>query len=583
MTLQPIYNIAETCARKNINQVVLSPGSRCAPLTLAFARHPDIQTRIIGDERSAAFIAIGISQQLKMPVALVCTSGSAAYNYAPAVAEAFYQEVPLIIFTADRPPEWIDQWDGQTIRQKSLYASHVKQSFELPVDRESGISQWHIERVVSEAINTARYDPQGPVHINVPLREPLYPKPDEGLKFDQNIKVIESIEPEYHIGSNAWEKLEQEILKFEKVLILGGQSAPRPELVKLLSQISEKCKIPIMGDVTSNLHDVEGLIKHQDLFLGQMPENEKEKLRPDLLISFGRSVVSKNLKLFLRKYRPKAHWHIQPAGNAADTFQSLAKVIHTTPVDFFSHWIDPPIEWSPSQEQFLESWLVPDQQSERLLKDFFISSVFGECEAVKGIIIHLPAHCQLHLANSMAVRYANFMGLRNKENVKVWANRGTSGIDGSNGTAVGHSLASEQVQVLITGDMAFFYDRNAFWHKYPIPNLRIVILNNHGGGIFRMIDGPSTLPELEEYFETQQSLNADKAAEEFGFDHIICNDRKAFASAVEGFFQPGPKPKILEIETSSALNKEILNDLKNNLQEQLNQLSYGSKERLENH
>lgn len=154
--MQPIFNIAEICARKGMRDMVLSPGSRCAPLTLAFVRHPDINTKTISDERSAAFIAIGIAQQTLLTTGLVCTSGSAAYNYAPAIAEAFYQQIPLLILTADRPPEWIDQLDGQTIKQESIYGKHVKASYSLPVDYSHPDSKWFIERTLSEAINLSQ-------------------------------------------------------------------------------------------------------------------------------------------------------------------------------------------------------------------------------------------------------------------------------------------------------------------------------------------------------------------------------------------------------------------------------------------
>ena len=157
--MQSIYNIAEICAQKNVKEVVISPGSRSAPLTLAFARHPEINTRTISDERSAAFIALGIAQQTKQTSALVCTSGSAAYNYAPAVAEAYYQQIPLLILTADRPPEWIDQQDGQTIRQEGIFGKHVKRSFVLPVDDGYEDTAWFIERTISEAINLTQEKP----------------------------------------------------------------------------------------------------------------------------------------------------------------------------------------------------------------------------------------------------------------------------------------------------------------------------------------------------------------------------------------------------------------------------------------
>ena len=184
---QSILNIAEICSQKNISDIIISPGSRSAPLTLAFLRHPKLTCRTIVDERSAAFIALGLAQQTERPVGLVCTSGTAGLNYGPAVAEAYYQQIPLLVFTADRPPEWIDQNDGQTIHQGEMYGKHCCGYFELPVDDTHPDAKWHSERIISEAINKSLWPIPGPVHVNVPLREPLYPKSDFEYQNDPKI------------------------------------------------------------------------------------------------------------------------------------------------------------------------------------------------------------------------------------------------------------------------------------------------------------------------------------------------------------------------------------------------------------
>ena len=190
--MQAVYNIAEICARHGITDVVLSPGSRSAPLTLAFARHPAFagRVRVVPDERAAAFIALGMAQATRRPVVLVCTSGSAGLNYAPAVAEAFFQQIPLLILTADRPPEWIDQLDGQTIRQQDLYGRHAKGTFDFPVDTTHPDAKWFSERIINEAINLSQAAPAGPVQVNVPLREPFYPKAGEEMKYEQDVSIF---------------------------------------------------------------------------------------------------------------------------------------------------------------------------------------------------------------------------------------------------------------------------------------------------------------------------------------------------------------------------------------------------------
>ena len=209
--LQPIYDIAELCAQKGVTQAVICPGSRCAPLTLALVRHGDITVRTFSDERSAAFIATGIAHETQAPALLLCTSGSAAYNFAPAIAEAYFQQLPLIVFTADRPKEWIDQHDGQTIRQPGIFGSHVKKSFTLPEDYGHPDAVWYLHRTVNEAINLANEEPKGPVHINVPLREPLYPVGSEKIAYSNNLKVIHAHPTQLSISEK--EKISLELEK----------------------------------------------------------------------------------------------------------------------------------------------------------------------------------------------------------------------------------------------------------------------------------------------------------------------------------------------------------------------------------
>lgn len=562
MTLQPIYNIAEICSRHGISQAILSPGSRCAPITLAFTRHPAIRCRTISDERSAAFIALGISQQLKKPTVLVCTSGSAAYNYAPGVAEAYFQQIPLVVITADRPPELIDQLDGQTIRQTGIYGKHIKMSYDLPVDLDHPDAKWHTTRIISEAVNLSQEYPAGPVHINIPLREPFYP--DDQITYDDDIKIIETKKSTSDLSDEDWKTLTEEWKSYRRILVVGGQEEVNHELVAPLSKVIREQKIPVAGDIISNLHIVEDVIQHADLFIGQEKSGFKESLQPDLLVTFGKSIISKNLKLLLRNFKPKAHWHIQPGGYTADTFKSLTRILETNPVHFFKRM--GAIKFAPTfdnqkQENFCHIWQIEERKATRQLESFFPVKPLGEFELIKEVINKLPDNSNLHLANSMAVRYANLVGLENAS-VEVFANRGTSGIDGSSSTAVGHCLSSDKLNVLITGDLAFFYDRNAFWHNYPMENLRIVLVNNHAGGIFRNIQGPAKLPELEEYFETKQQLNGRLTAQEFGFTYLNCDKRSKLSNFIKQFFEVDGEPKILELETLSQDNAIILENLK---------------------
>jgi 2-succinyl-5-enolpyruvyl-6-hydroxy-3-cyclohexene-1-carboxylate synthase len=567
MRYQPIYDIAELCVRKNINQVVLCPGSRCAPLTLAFTRHPQVTTRTFSDERSAGFVALGMAQQSQKPVVLVCTSGTAVYNLAPAIAEAFFSQTPLVVLTADRPAEWIAQQDGQTIHQTEIFGRHVKQYFQLPQDYEHPDNLWAINRTVNEALNLSLKWPAGPVHINAPFREPLYPDRKDIIHYTSELRVLEEHRPIPVLSPEVKAKVRQHWLSFRRVLVLAGQHLYDPDTIRSASDFQRKHAVPVVHDIISNLHEVENTIRHADLFLAHASEQLKETLRPDLLITFGNSIVSKNLKIFMRKYPAKNHWHIQLPGPVADTFKNLTEVFPVAPHDFLDLLcnLDQKSEGSEDdQAKFLRAWEAEEERTFHLLSGFLEEEAgLNELSLVKTFLNNLPDKANLHLANSMSVRYANLIGLKaRKKGIRVFSNRGTSGIDGCTSTAVGHSLVSGVNNFLITGDLAFFYDRNAFWHNYALQNLRILLLNNHGGLIFDVLEGPSSMPEAGEYFITRQPLNARALCEEFGFDYMRAESTEALKPLFADFFQGSKKTKILELETDTALNKNALDRLK---------------------
>jgi 2-succinyl-5-enolpyruvyl-6-hydroxy-3-cyclohexene-1-carboxylate synthase len=568
---QPIYDIASICATKGINHAVLCPGSRNAPLVLAFTRHPDIKPRTFSDERSAAFIALGLAQNLKQATILLCTSGTAAYNFAPAVAEAYFGQTPLIIFTADRPAEWITQMDGQSIHQAEIFGKHVKSSFQLPQDYEHPDSKWAINRMVNEAINLSLQEPKGPVHINAPFREPLYPKTDVTWSYSDPVRVIEEHPPGYKLTDAHEDIIDANWMKYHHVLLVAGQQNLSAENLEALTTISKNHRIPIVGDIISNLHPIDAVIRHADLFLSQASHAVKMSLAPDLLITFGGSIISKQVKNFLREHPAKTHWHIQCAGPVADTYQSVTRIFSTNTTEFFTFLGSLPRPESfenQKQENYCNLWEVEERRAVRTLESFFPQKDFAEFELVHEILNHLPATCNLHLANSMSVRYANYIGLKtNNQQVRVYSNRGTSGIDGCTSTAVGHTLATPTPNILITGDLAFFYDRNAFWHNYPLPDLRIVLLNNHGGIIFKMIDGPGTVPESEEFFVTRQQLNAKKLCEEFDFDYLKLDNKRKLKNLMKDFFDFDGRTKILELETDTAVNKNIFDNLRQKIKE----------------
>ncbi len=569
MLLPEIYNIIELCTQKGITKAVISPGSRSAPLVLALARHPAIQTYVIPDERSAAFVAMGMAQQSQEAVILLCTSGSAALNYAPAVAEAFYQQIPLLVLTADRPPEWIDQQEGQSIHQEQVYGAHCKASFQLPTDYQHPDSRWHLNRLVNEALAALSQVPTQPVHLNIPFREPFYPEEGEEVVFDKNVRNIQQFALQRAISQKNWDELADIWNQAERILIVGGQQHFYPQhhnLCSALALLNDGYQVPVLGDVIANFANQEfseanedfSFIAHHDLILAQKQEALLEALRPDLLISFGLSVLSKSLKQYLRSYRPQYHWHLQVQEGLVDTFQTLSHSIPLQPEYFFASLVSR-LHFRKKQTTYKALWKSENQKAKQYIQHFFgqAKESFSEMEACFHCLQALPPRSLLHIANSMPIRYVNYIGLQAQKNVQIFANRGTSGIDGSNSTALGAALAYQGIVTLLSGDMAFLYDRNAFWHEYLPPNLRIIVLNNQGGGIFRMIEGPREQPEREEFFETRQQFQAKATAEEAGFLYQSVASLEELLRVLPEFFKSCTQAKLLEIHSNMANNEFI--------------------------
>lgn len=564
--LQPIIDLVEILAQKGVEQAFICPGSRNAPLTIAFSRHPKITCLSVSDERSAGFIALGLAQITGKPVVILCTSGSAAYNFAPAVAEAFFQEVPLLILTADRPQEWIHQYDGQTIFQENIYGKHVKKSYQLTSDYSHKDSQWFIQRIVNEAVNKAINSPCGPIHLNIPLREPFYPIENEEIISTENVKIIERLAIQKSINSTDWNNLFSKIKEAESIVIAIGQSYLDEELIQILKELSNDYNFVVVGDVISNLGD-EFISKH-DLFL----KNADEKFSPELLITAGKSFISKDLKQYFRKFPPIDHWHIQEIEDVIDPFQSLTMNIPMDKKDFLKRLLED-VDYEDFRtnedglfidEKFKNHWENANLKAQKYQAQFFRNAnvdFFTEFEAMNILLESIPENSIIHVANSMPVRYLNYLGIATNRNIETFANRGTSGIDGCTSTALGCALGTNKTVYLLTGDVAFFYDRNAFWNCYLPNNLRVVLFNNHGGGIFRMIDGPNKLPELEPFFETTQKSTAKNLAQEFNILYNLVTTKSDLTQNLEGFIGKN-QCQILEIETEAKANTEYFKKFK---------------------
>ena len=569
--LQPIVNIAELLYRKGVTDVLVSPGSRSAPLTLAVARHPHLRVHVRADERSAGFVALGVAQQTERTVAVICTSGSAVYNLAPAVVEAYFQRVPLLLLTADRPHEWLHQQDGQTMHQPGVFGAHVKRSYDLPADYAHADSRWFIERTVNEAILLSQQQPVGPVHINVPLREPFYPAADDSFLFGP-VRIIETLAGEPTLPPETWHRLLNEWDASEKILIAVGQLPHNPALLAVLGKISEEFGVPVVGEIISNVAGPT-FITHSDTGLAGLTDEAAESLRPDLLITLGNSFLTRNLKTFFRNNPARRHWHLDPSPTRIqDSFQSLTTLIGASPLPFLEK-LFADLDYhqflqgddDDDSHAFLHRWQTLDGQAARRVANLLnqskpigdIPAPLTDWLAVRMLLDALPDHSELHLANSMPVRYANLCGLNGQTDVRVWANRGVSGIDGCLSTAVGAALTTDRIVTLLIGDVAFFYDRNALWSAPVPPNLRVVLLNNDAGHIFRIIDGSRQQPELETFFETPHGYTAERTATDAYVTYFAGESAEALAPLLSDFYQPADQARLLEIKTDKLANQSL--------------------------
>jgi 2-succinyl-5-enolpyruvyl-6-hydroxy-3-cyclohexene-1-carboxylate synthase len=543
-----------------VSHVVISPGSRNAPLIIAFNQAPEMSCFVIPDERSAGFFALGMAQQLNKPVVIVCTSGSAALNYYPAIAEAYYQSIPLFILTADRPQSWVNQGDGQTIVQHEVFKNHVLYSVTISENEE----EWHLRREISTAIYFAFGKSKGPVHINMPFSEPLYNQIDrknENAEMEFPIKVFEG---QSYLTYEEKFELQKCWNESPKKMIICGQMSPNPELFSLLKSFSEDTSVVVLAENTSNLIG-SSFINCIDRTLNSISSIDEENFSPDLLISIGGAIVSKRIKTFLRKNRVRYHWKIGVDFVMMDTYQSLTHSIPFNETQFFNQLIN--LNLNKSSTNFGSKWKQLDFLIQEKSNEFFTKDVkFSDLVAFETILDFIPESSHLHLANSSVVRYAQLFNP--PSTISYWSNRGTSGIDGSVSTACGAAVISADTwHTLITGDLSFFYDSNGLWNKVLPPNLRIFLINNGGGGIFKIIPGPKSTDELDDFFVFNHEFKAEHICKAFEIEYFSAHSRESIENQMEQFFtfNESGKPKLVEIFTPSDLNDVVLNDFFENI------------------
>lgn len=543
--------LSAIAAAKGMRHAVISSGSRNAPLVIAFDAQKEIECLSVIDERSAAFFALGIAQQTNLPVAVICTSGSAVLNYAPAVVEAFYQKIPLVVITADRPPEWIDQDDGQTIRQQNIFSNYCKGSYNLPVDANHADDNWYAQRVISEAFNVAT-EPgnEGPVHVNVPFREPLY---KEVEKVETDYKIIDVLNIQRRLPIEHEKKLLGTWSDSKKTMVIVGLHKPYKELNNLLDKLAKNQSVVILTETTSNMQN-DKFIGNMDAVLDSLNEEDKKVLHPELLISLGGPVTSKKLKMYLRKYKPSQHWHISVSAAHTDTFQSLTHVLQVDEKYLFELFSE---QHQDKTNRYAEHWQNISSNAYKELETYCKTIPFTDMKVMDMVMKHIPQNSDVHLGNSSPVRYANLFETDSKNGIHYYCNRGVSGIDGITSTALGSAYATDKMTTLITGDLAFFYDSNALWNKYLCDNFRMIVINNRGGGIFRLIDSKDT-PLLEKYFEAKHSMKAEELVKAHNIPYYSAKNEDELKQGLDKLYTNHKgKPAVLEVFTPNEVNADI--------------------------
>ncbi|MDD6088687.1 MAG: 2-succinyl-5-enolpyruvyl-6-hydroxy-3-cyclohexene-1-carboxylic-acid synthase [Desulfovibrionaceae bacterium] len=532
-----------------VTHAVICAGSRSAPLAHSFANCPDLHCLPMTDERSAAFTALGISEALGKPTAICCTSGSALLDIAPAAAEAFYRHIPLIIISADRPAAWIGQMDGQTMIQPGALHHVVRREVFLPEPHDME-SSWFCNRLINEALLCSREGEGGPVHINIPLSEPLF---DMSLAQLPSVRTIRRDDVSRTFCTEA---MLHEWQNSERPLIIPGQLQPNHGMTEILARLAESGCV-IAAEHLSNTCEIR---RHQNVIgltetILAAPDCDPFSVRglqaPDFVLTFGGHIVSKRLKLFLRGQTPFTHWHIDmDGGNAPDLFRSLTRAVRGNPRDILEDLLQ--TRRTHTDETFARGWSCRNDAAQHHL-DREDDSVFSDIGIMRRFIRHLPEGCMLHLANSSPVRNAQFFTL--PQDTHVSCNRGINGIDGSLSAAAGYATVSNRTVFSLIGDLSFFYDRNALWRETVPNNLRILLFNNGGGGIFHMLPGLNS-EHRNRFIAGSNTMKAEKTAEEAHMTYLHAENYDALEQALAHFCSEKDEPMLLETTTDITASAE---------------------------
>lgn len=545
--------ISSLLADHGVRRVFISPGSRNTPLTVALARTEGLECLPVIDERSAAFMALGASVRSGEPVAVCCTSGTALLNYAPAVAEAYYRRVPLIVISADRPEEWIDQDDSQTLWQQNALEPYVKRSCDISARLNFDNGEWWVNRVVNDLLIEAVSGPKGPVHINVRFDNPLNrtaPCPAVGQR------QIFRLSPERAISLPEARALAENMASPKKVMVIAGFMQPDNSLNKALQQFSTAPNTVVLSESISNLHGP-WLIDNIDSTMRTLTPEMKRELAPDLVITIGGALVSRMVKEWIRSLPSETeHWHVGYSDVTVDCFKHLTMRIDLRPDIFFRQTAKQMLRLGGCSD-YRERWMHTAREARKKHDEYCRELPWCDLKAFETLFGMIPRQWDLHLSNGTPIRYGQLV--EHGHIHRTDCNRGVSGIDGCTSTALGASVANPKgVTLLISGDMSFQYDIGALASPHMGPGFKMVVICNGGGGIFRFIPSTRTLPELERYFAVGTRLPLADLCRGYGIAYHEAGSESELRSEFKRFAQVSDRPALLAINTPGELSAEIL-------------------------
>ncbi len=544
--------LVELLKSHGVRHVVVSPGSRNAPIVVALSSCDDMEKIVVVDERSAAFVALGIASQSGEMVALVCTSGTAVLNYAPAIAEAYYRKLPLIVISADRPMEWIDQDDSQTLRQYEALSHYVKGNYNIPAPCDDETARWYVNRVVNDALLAAKSGRRAPVHINIQLDEPLNGRgPVDGSSY---IRVIDKLSPCEALSESDAVRLSRELVETKKVLIIAGFNAPNQRLCGALQRLAKESNVVVMTETIANLHS-KLFIESIDRVLSVLDDDQKHNLCPDLVITLGGAIVSRFVKQYLRQQPIKKHWHVGITDTTIDCFKALTLRIDMEPEAFFTQLADGLSECGVNSN-YAHQWKNVELYASQLHNRYVDSVQWSDLKAFATILPRIPQDWNLQLSNGTSIRYAQLFASSHIR--RCDCNRGVSGIDGCTSTAIGASVVYDGTTLLISGDMSAQYDVGALACRAITSRFKMIVICNGGGGIFRFIKSTSQLPELENYFAVPSELPLRQLADGYGFAYYEARNQHELIAQFDAFAAEQDNPAIMAIYTPAQESADIL-------------------------